>query len=113
VTAIENSEKFEQFAAAIRADDQPVSTIEEELVARLKSLLWRLRRATLIETNLFQLQGRLAMEQKLRGQRKSDSAGPGLEILYRLLRSPDTVVPSQPTSNTPGLTNHGPDVANA
>jgi hypothetical protein len=32
-----------------------------ELVARLTSLLWRLRRSTVIESNLFQLQGQLAM----------------------------------------------------
>ena len=65
VTAIEDSQEFERFAAAIRADYQPASTIEHELVARLTSLLWRLRRATLIETNLFQLQGRLAIKQTL------------------------------------------------
>jgi hypothetical protein len=43
VPAIEDAEEFERFAAAIRADYQPVSTIECELVARLTSLLWRLR----------------------------------------------------------------------
>jgi hypothetical protein len=58
VTAIEDSQEFEHFAAAIRADYQPVSTVEHELIARLTSLLWQLRRSTLIETNLFQLQGR-------------------------------------------------------
>src|ERR1039458_5357658 len=64
VPAIEDCQEFEDFEAAIRADYQPISTIEHELVARLTSLLWRLRRATLIETNLFQLQALLAMEQK-------------------------------------------------
>src|ERR1039457_1836414 len=34
VTAIEDVEEFECFAAAIRADYQPVSTIEHELMAR-------------------------------------------------------------------------------
>ena len=57
VPAIEDRQEFEDFAAGIRADYQPVSTIEHELVARLASLLWRLRRSTLIETNLFQVQG--------------------------------------------------------
>src|ERR1035441_7487781 len=99
VPAIEDMEEFERFAAAIRADYQPVSTIEHELVARLASLLWRLRRATLIETKLFQLQGRLAMEQTLKGRVGSDNASPGMGILYRLLRSPESVVPSQIVSN--------------
>src|SRR5208283_3726666 len=65
VPTMEDAEEFERFAAAVRADYRPASTVEHELVARLTSLLWRLRRSTLIETNLFQLQGRLAMEQKL------------------------------------------------
>jgi len=92
VPAIEDAEEFERFAAAVRADYQPASTVEHEMVARLTSLLWRLRRSTLIETNLFQLQARLAMEEKLRGQGKSDTANPGLGVLYRLLRSPDVLV---------------------
>jgi hypothetical protein len=58
----------------------------------------QLQRATLIEINLFQLQGRLAMKQKLEGQSKSDTARSGLG--YRLLRSPDSLVPSQSGSNT-------------
>src|ERR1700690_2608150 len=58
VTTIEDAAEFERFEAAIRADYQPISTIEHELVARLASLLWRLRRSPLIETNLFQLQAR-------------------------------------------------------
>jgi hypothetical protein len=45
VTAIEDAGEFERFEAGIRADYQPVSMIEYELVARLASLLWRLRRA--------------------------------------------------------------------
>ena len=113
VPAVEDAEEFEQFAAAIRADYQPASTVEEELIARLTSLFWRLRRSTLIETNLFQLQARLAMEQKLRGQGKSDTANPGLGVLYRLLRSPDVLMPSQADSSTSELTNHAADVLNA
>ena len=106
VTAIEDVEEFEHFQAAIRSDYQPVSAIEHELVARLASLLWRIRRATLIETNLFQLQARQARV-------GSGTTSPELGNLYRLLRSPDTLVPSQDASNTPELTNHGADVSNA
>jgi len=113
VTAIEDAEEFERFEAAIRADYHPVSTIEHELVARLTSLLWRLRRATLIETNLFQIQAWLAKNRKLDGRVGSDTVSPGLEILYRLLRSPETIVPPEAASDTPALTNHGADVANA
>jgi hypothetical protein len=112
VPEIEDPQEFEDFEAGIRADYQPVSTIEHELVARLASLLWRLRRATLIETNLFQRQARLAMEQTLGARVRSDPASPGLEIFYRLLRSPETIVPLEATSNPPGLSNHVVDAPN-
>jgi hypothetical protein len=113
VPAIEDAEEFERFEAAIRADYQPVSAVEQELVARLISLFWRLRRSALIETNLFQLQGKLAREQKRKGQYGSDAAGSGMRILFRLLSSPETSVPSQAASITPEITNHGADVANS
>ncbi len=113
VPAIEDSQEFERFEAAIRADYQPVSTIEHELVARLAFLLWRLRRATLIETNLFQLQALLAKDRKFDARVGSDTASPGLEIIYRLLRSPDTFVPSEAASNMFWLTDNRADVPNA
>ena len=113
VPAIEDCQEFEHFEAAIRADYQPISTIEHELVARLASLLWRLRRASLIETNLFQLQGRLARDQNLGARIGLDTTSPGLGVIYRLLRSPDTFGQSDPASNMPELTNPGTDVANA
>jgi hypothetical protein len=34
--------------------------VERELVLRLTSLLWRLRRGTMMETGLFDIQGRSA-----------------------------------------------------
>ena len=78
VTAIEDAEEFERFETAIRADYQPILKIENELVARLTSLLWRLRRATLIETKLFELQGQIAMEQNHGGRAGSVTASPGM-----------------------------------
>ena len=113
VPAIEDAEEFERFEAAIRSDYKPVSTIEHELVAMLASLLWRLRRSTLIETNLFKLQARLAMEKELGAQDGSDAASPGMRNIYRPLRSPDTLVPSQANSNTPERIKHGADAPNA
>ena len=96
VPAIEDRQEFEQFAAAVRADYQPTSTVEEELISRLTSLLWRLRRSTLIETILFQLQARLAQDQKEATQTGSDTTKPAIEVFYRLLRSPESFVHAQP-----------------
>jgi hypothetical protein len=108
VPAIEDAKEFERFEAAIRADYQPISAVEQELVARLSSLLWRLRRSALIETNLFQLQARLA-----RDRNESDATSPGMGIIYRLLRSPQTLVPSQADSNTPERNNEDSGAQNA
>jgi len=113
VPAMEDTKEFEQFEAAIKADYQPASAVEQELVSRLTSLFWRLRRSTLIETSLFQLQGRLAMEQKQMGRSGFDTAIPEMAVLYQLLRSPDSLVPAQAASNTHELTNPRADVANA
>jgi hypothetical protein len=59
VAVLENAADYEKFAASIAADYQPRSATESELVARLASLLWRLRRSTSVETGLFQIQGEL------------------------------------------------------
>lgn len=88
VPAMEDKQEFEQFEAAIRDDYQPISAVEYELVSRLISLFWRLRRSTLIETSLFQLQGRVAAQQKFGPQSDPNNADQGMEMLYRLLRSP-------------------------
>ena len=42
------------FEMAVTADDDAQSAVERELVLRLASLLWRLRRATAIESGLFE-----------------------------------------------------------
>jgi hypothetical protein len=43
---------------AVTADYDAQSAVERELVFRLASVLWRLRRATAIESGLFKLQAR-------------------------------------------------------
>ena len=50
-----NPEKS-SFEAAIIADYDAQSAVERELVLRLASVLWRLRRATTMETGLFEIQ---------------------------------------------------------
>ena len=62
ITALENAADYQAFEAAIVSDYQPRSATERELVSRLASLLWRLRRSTSIETGLFEIQGELMQE---------------------------------------------------
>jgi hypothetical protein len=56
IGALEDAEDYKAFEAAIIADYDAQSAVERELVLRLASILWRLRRATTIETGLFELQ---------------------------------------------------------
>src|SRR5262245_16694546 len=54
IAGLEDPEDYESFEATIVADYDPTTAVERELVLRLASILWRLRRATGIETTLFQ-----------------------------------------------------------
>src|SRR5215813_2773023 len=56
ISALEDAEDYEALEAAITADYDAQSTVERELVLRLASILWRLRRATTMETGLFEIQ---------------------------------------------------------
>jgi len=55
VDVLEDPAAYRIFETQVLADYLPASTIERELVTRLASLLWRLRRATAIETGLLQI----------------------------------------------------------
>ena len=56
IGALEDAEDYKAFEAAVIADYDVQSAVEQELVLRLASLLWRLRRATTMETGLFEIQ---------------------------------------------------------
>jgi hypothetical protein len=56
IGALEDADDYKAFEAAIIADYDAQSAVERELVLRLASLLWRLRRATTMETGLFDIQ---------------------------------------------------------
>src|SRR6516164_9724791 len=56
IGALEDAEDYKAFEAAIIADYDAQSAVERELVLRLASVLWRLRRATVMETGLFEIQ---------------------------------------------------------
>src|SRR5438067_10774305 len=62
IGALEDAEDYKAFQAAVIADYEAQSAVERELVLRLASLLWRIRRATTIETGLFEIQARHLLE---------------------------------------------------
>src|SRR5690348_1403092 len=62
IAALEDAEDYAAFELAVTSDYDAQSAVERELALRLASLLWRLRRATAIETGLFEFQARHLME---------------------------------------------------
>jgi hypothetical protein len=55
IEPLEDAKDYGAFEEAIAASFDPETAVERELILRLASLLWRLRRATSIETALFQV----------------------------------------------------------
>ncbi|HLZ00622.1 MAG TPA: hypothetical protein VKR55_00575 [Bradyrhizobium sp.] len=62
IHALEDAEDYAAFETAVTSDYDAQSAVERELVLRLASLLWRLRRATAIETGLFEIQARQLLQ---------------------------------------------------
>ncbi len=87
IGALEDAEDYKAFEAAITADYDAQSAVERELVLRLASLLWRLRRATTIETGLFEIQAGHLSDFRQARQAERDSR----EILYAMFGRPDLV----------------------
>jgi len=84
VTVFENADDYRAFEALLLADHLPRTSIGQQLVARLASLLWRLRRATLIETGLFNIQGHNLVAHRHSHELMDD----GMAAFYRILRDP-------------------------
>jgi hypothetical protein len=83
INALEDAEDYKAFEAAIIADYDAQSAVERELVLRLASALWRLRRATAMETGLFEIEAdhltAAGTEPKLQQ--------PSRDVVYALFRS--------------------------
>ena len=83
IGSLEDAEDYGAFEAAIIADYDAQSAVERELVLRLASLLWRLRRATTIETGLLEIQA-----DHLSDFRKTHQISPASrEFVYRLFNA--------------------------
>ena len=55
IQCLEDAEDYKAFELSVTADFDARTAVERELVLRLAGLLWRLRRATAIETGLLQI----------------------------------------------------------
>jgi len=61
---VEDIDDYRAFEAAVIADYDAQTAVERELVLRLASLLWRLRRATAIETDLLSIQAEILRDRR-------------------------------------------------
>lgn len=82
IGVLEDLSDYEKFEAAIIADYSPRPFVEYELVVRLASLLWRLRRATSIETGLLQIHSKIIRERNASAHLSRDVQN----VVYRLLK---------------------------
>ena len=87
IGALDDAEDYQAFEAAIMADYDAQSAVERELVLRLASLMWCLRRATTIETGLFELQADQLHEFRRARNIQPDSQ----KVIYAIFAAPDAV----------------------
>jgi hypothetical protein len=66
IDALEDAADYRAFERAIKSDYSPQTAIEGQLVSRLASLLWRLRRAVIIESGLLNIQAEMIQSPCLR-----------------------------------------------
>jgi hypothetical protein len=64
IEIVEDVEDYRALEAAVIADYDAQTAVERELVLRLASLLWRLRRATAIETDLLRIQAEILQDRR-------------------------------------------------
>jgi hypothetical protein len=76
VEILEDVDDYRGFEAAVIADYDARTAVERELVLRLAALLWRLRRATAIETDLLRIQAEILLERRSAGWRDRSPTSP-------------------------------------
>jgi hypothetical protein len=104
IGALEDGEDYKAFEAAIIADYDAQSAVERELVLRLASALWRLRRATAIETGLFEIEA----DHLIVAGAAPRLHQPARDVVYALFRPGDrendgTAAALSPNTTTTGI----------
>ena len=98
IAALEDAEDYQAFEAAVIADYDVETVVERELVLRLASVLWRLRRATGIESALFDSVTAKLDSVELRYSGPPLVAGGDLSSLKQIIR--ETALNSEPAARS-------------
>jgi hypothetical protein len=103
IDALEDAEDYAAFEMTITADYDAQSAVERELVLRLASLLWRLRRATAIESGLFKIQAKQLLQ--FRRTRSPHRDRPKMiDVMYRNAIAVEEQNQQEPTCEAVGST---------
>jgi hypothetical protein len=98
IDALEDAEDYAAFEMAVTADHDAQSAVERELVLRLASLLWRLRRATAIESGLFKIQAKHLLQFRRQRQARQERQKI-IDAMYRdAIATDDTMQQDQDSS---------------
>jgi hypothetical protein len=95
ICGLEDAEDYKAFEAAITADYDAQSAVERELALRLASVLWRLRRATTMETGLFEIQAGELRDYRQNRRLLEDSR----EFIHAVFRRPAPGSAQAPVDN--------------
>jgi hypothetical protein len=98
IDALESAEDYAAFELAVTSDYDARTAVERELVLRLASLLWRLRRATAIESGLFKIQAEHLLQ--FRRRKQIQEYRRQIDNIYRLAAPPDNH--EQQNDDSPG-----------
>ncbi len=87
IEILEDVDDYKGFEANVIADYDARTAVERELVLRLASLLWRIRRATGIETDLLRIQAEILRERAQATQQDAESDPPPPNPIFRVFRA--------------------------
>ncbi|MGC2825666.1 MAG: hypothetical protein WA322_15730, partial [Pseudolabrys sp.] len=89
IDILEDPADYRAFERAIKSDYSPQTAIEGQLVTRLASLLWRLRRAVTVESGLLSIQAGIIRDQRACAQATIELNTDRLSIFRQFLRPID------------------------
>src|SRR5215470_11173983 len=86
IDSLEDAADYSAFERAIKSDYSPQTAIEGQLVSRLASLLWRLRRAVIFESGLLNIQAEKIGDQSARSWTTRERDLDRLSMFRKFLR---------------------------
>jgi hypothetical protein len=93
IDVLEDPEDYRAFELSVTSDFDAQTAVERELALRLASLLWRLRRATAIETGLLQIQSEILRESRQARGTQTQPHDRSVDMIFRFGGGPASIRP--------------------